>query len=155
MEARKAATPESKERRRRLYQAIAQKSYEFNCHGVEMGQLYTSSAVVPDGTAAPVPTRDPELYYHPSTFPGAYLPHAWVQRGQERLSTLDLVGHGRFTLLTGVGGKAWRGVAAQVAATLGIAIDVVSIGGPRCDVQDVHGRWADLAGISQGQGHGR
>jgi len=142
-------TAHGRKRRQSLRDAVELQNYQFNCHGVEMGQVYTSSAVVSDGTARPEPARDPELYYHPSTFPGAYLPHAWVQRKQERLSTLDLVGHGRFTLLTGVGGKAWRDVAAQVAATLGIAIDVASIGGPKCDAQDVYGRWADLAGISE------
>jgi len=142
-------TAHGRERRQALRDAVELQNYQFNCHGVEMGQVYASSAVVPDGTTRPAPTRDPELYYHPTTFPGAYLPHAWVQRGQERLSTLDLVDHGRFTLLTGVGGNAWRAVAAQVAATLGISIDVASIGGPKCDAQDVYGRWADLAGISE------
>jgi len=142
-------TAHGRARRKVLRDAVELQNYQFNCHGVEMGQVYASSAVVRDGTTRPAPTRDPELYYHPTTFPGAYLPHAWVQRGQERLSTLDLVGHGRFTLLTGVGGNAWRDVAAQVAATLGIAIDVASIGGPKCDAQDVYGRWADLAGISE------
>src|SRR2546422_5763054 len=93
-------TAHGRKRRKALRDAVELQNYQFNCHGVEMGQVYTSSAVVRDGTARPAPTRDPELYYHPSTFPGAYLPHAWVQRGQERLSTLDLVGHGRFTLLT-------------------------------------------------------
>ena len=137
-----------RKRRQALRDAVELQNYQFNCHGIEMGQVYASSAVMPDGTARPVPTRDPELYYHPSTFPGAYLPHAWVQRAHARLSTLDLVGHGRFTLLTGVGGKAWRAAAARVAETLDIAIDVASIGGPTCDAQDVYGHWAELAGIS-------
>ncbi len=142
-------TAHGRERRQALRDAVKLQDYQFNCHGVEMGQVYASSAVVPDGTDRPAPTLDPELYYHPSTFPGAYLPHAWVQRAHERLSTLDLVGHGRFTLITGVGGNAWRAAAANVAKTLGIDLDVVSIGGPKCDAQDVYGRWADLSGISE------
>src|SRR4029077_20263576 len=63
IEARKAATAEGKARRRKVYEAIAYKSYEFNCHGVELNQRYASSAVVPDGTAEPEYRRDPELYY--------------------------------------------------------------------------------------------
>ncbi|MNK63856.1 2,4-dichlorophenol 6-monooxygenase [compost metagenome] len=144
-----ADTPHGRERRQALRDAVELQNYQFNCHGVEMGQVYASSAVVPDGATRPTPERDPELYHHASTFPGASLPHAWLQRGQEQLSTLDLVGRGRFTLLTGVGGDAWRTAAAQVAATLGVPIDVASIGGPRCDAQDVYGRWAALADISE------
>ncbi|NDZ17509.1 2,4-dichlorophenol 6-monooxygenase [Variovorax sp. WS11] len=142
-------TPHGRERRQILRDAVELQNYQFNCHGVEMGQVYASCAVVSDGTSRPLPTRDPELYYHPTSFPGAYLPHAWLQRDQGALSTLDLVGRGRFTLLTGVGGSSWRAVAERVAASLGVPIDVVSIGGPNCDAQDVYGRWAGLAGISE------
>lgn len=138
-----------RERRAALREAVALQNYQFNCNGVELGQLYASQAVVADGSTRAAPTRDPELYYHPSTFPGAYLPHAWLQRGQRKLSTLDLVGRGRFTLLTGVGGQAWRDAAAKVAERLGIALDVVSIGGPGCDAQDVYGRWHALSGVSE------
>ncbi|MCA0243587.1 MAG: FAD-dependent monooxygenase [Proteobacteria bacterium] len=138
-----------RERRAALREAVALQNYQFNCNGVELGQVYASQAVVADGSTRAAPTRDPELYYHPSTFPGAYLPHAWLQRGQRKLSTLDLVGRGRFTLLTGVGGQAWRDAAAKVAERLGIALDVVSIGGPGCDAQDVYGRWQALSGISE------
>lgn len=136
-----------RERREALHRAVELQNYQFNCHGVELGQVYASSAVVPDGSSRPLPERDPELYYHPSTFPGSCLPHAWLQRGQERLSTLDLAGHGRFALLTGVGGGVWRDAAAQAASRLGIALDVASIGGPSCDAQDVYGRWQTLSGI--------
>lgn len=138
-----------RERRAALREAVELQNYQFNCHGVELGQVYASKAVVNDGSTRPAPTRDPELYYHASTFPGACLPHAWLQRGQEKLSTLDLVGRGRFTLLTGVGGSAWRAAAQKVADTLGIALDVLSIGGPGCDAQDVYGRWHTLAGIGE------
>lgn len=138
-----------RERREALREAVDLQNYQFNCHGVELGQVYSSQAVVSDGSPRPVPTRDPELYYHPSTFPGAYLPHAWLQRRQERLSTLDLVGRGRFTLLTGVGGNAWREAARKVGDKLGVALDVVSIGGPNCDAHDVYGRWHALSGVSE------
>jgi 2,4-dichlorophenol 6-monooxygenase len=44
-------------------------------------------------------TLDQVLYYIPSTAPGAVIPHAWIQRGTEQISTLDLVGHGGFMLI--------------------------------------------------------
>ena len=140
-------TPRGRERREALREAVELQHYQFNCHGVELGQVYESAAIVADGTVRPWPTRDPELYHQPMTFPGASLPHAWLQRDRQRVSTLDLVGRGRFTLLTGVGGKAWRDAAASVGERLGVPIDVVSIGGPGCDAQDVHGRWESLSRI--------
>lgn len=137
-----------RERRHKLREAVELQNYQFNCHGVELGQTYASSAILPDGAPKPQPTRDPELYYHPSTRPGCSLPHAWLNQDQKQVSTLDLVGKGRFTLLTGVGGAAWRQAASVAAAALDIELPVVSIGGPNCDAQDVFGRWADLSGIS-------
>lgn len=141
IEARKAPTEEGKVRRKKLYAAIAHKSYEFNCHGVEMNQRYASSAVVSDGTAEPAFTRDHELYYHATTWPGAHLPHVWVEHHGVRKSTLDLVGKGRFTLLTGIGGECWRGAAAAVEAAHGLPVDVVSIGPAGCDAQDIYADW--------------
>lgn len=141
IEARKAPTEEGKARRKKLYAAIAHKRYEFNCHGVEMNQRYASSAVVSDGTAEPAFTRDHELYYHATTWPGAHLPHVWVEHHGARKSTLDLVGKGRFTLLTGIGGECWRAAAAAVEAAYGLPVDVVSIGPAGCDAQDIYADW--------------
>ena len=46
--ARKDATPAGAERRRRVKAAMELKNYEFNAHGVELGQRYVSTAVVAD-----------------------------------------------------------------------------------------------------------
>ncbi|HET9993078.1 MAG TPA: FAD-dependent monooxygenase, partial [Kofleriaceae bacterium] len=139
--ARKAPTPEGKARRRALHRAIAQKSYEFNCHGVELNQRYRSRAVVEDGTPEPAWERDRELYYQATTWPGARVPHVWLERGGRRVSTIDVVGDGKFVVLTGIGGEGWRAAAARVAAATGVAIDVVSIGPAGCDAQDIYGDW--------------
>jgi 2,4-dichlorophenol 6-monooxygenase len=141
IEARKAATPEGKARRRKLYEAIANKSYEFNCHGVELNQRYASSAVVSDGTTEPAFGRDRELYYQATTWPGAHLPHVWVEHRGVRKSTLDLAGKGRFTLLTGLGGDAWKTAAAAVEAEYGVAFSVVTIGPAGCDALDIYADW--------------
>src|SRR5206468_2095725 len=47
------------ERRRQLQNAVDLQNYQFNTHGVELGQHYNSDAVAPDGTNAVAPTRDP------------------------------------------------------------------------------------------------
>lgn len=143
-------TAEGRRRRQALKEAVCLQNYQFNCHGVEMGQRYVSPAVVPDGAPEQAPERDPELYYTPSARPGACLPHAWVERkrGRQRVSTLDLVGNARFVLLTGLDDARWRTAVEAVAARLGIRLDVVSIGGPNSDAQDVEGRWQELSGLS-------
>jgi 2,4-dichlorophenol 6-monooxygenase len=141
IEARKAPTPEGKARRKKLYEAIAYKSFEFNCHGVEMNQRYASSAVVSDGTPAPAYQRDHELYYQATTWPGAHLPHVWVEQHGQRKSTLDLTGKGRFVLLTGIGGDCWKTAADAVTSKLGVPVDVVTIGPAGSDAQDVYADW--------------
>ncbi|GAB2624648.1 2,4-dichlorophenol 6-monooxygenase [Paractinoplanes abujensis] len=136
MDARKLATPAAEKQRRELREAIEFKNYEFNTHGVELDQRYTSSAVLPDGPP-PANPRDAELYHHPTTWPGAKVPHAWVVRGNTRLSTLDLGGGGRFVLLTGPGGEPW----VTAAAALGVTAHVI---GPGADYEDAYGDWARL-----------
>jgi 2,4-dichlorophenol 6-monooxygenase len=141
MAARKMNTPEAAQQREALRQAIAFKDYEFNCHGVELNQRYASGAIVADPLPDPGFTRDPELYYQPTTRAGAHLPHVWLQRGGRPVSTLDLAGQGRFLLLTGIGGEDWAAAGRRAAAAFGVGINVAVIG-PDRDYEDAHGEWA-------------
>jgi 2,4-dichlorophenol 6-monooxygenase len=137
-----APTPEGEATRAALRAAIAYKKYEFDAHGVEMNQRYRSRAVVADGQPEPAFERDAELHYQPTTWPGARLPHVWLQdRRGGRFSTLDLTGHGRFTILTGIGGEAWVAAARALSAEMGIEIATVTVG-PRQEVEDFAGDWA-------------
>jgi 2,4-dichlorophenol 6-monooxygenase len=136
-------------RRAALTAAVDLQNYQFNAHGIELGQRYTSGAVLDDGTPFLEPTRDPELFYHPTTHPGARLPHAWLQRGTQLVSTLDLTGQGRFSLLVGIGGEAWIEAAEKVAAELGIELPVRQVG-YRCEYDDVLGHWTQLREIGDG-----
>jgi 2,4-dichlorophenol 6-monooxygenase len=142
MAARKLGTPAGAAQREALREAIAFKDYEFNTHGVELNQRYRSDAIVDDGTPEPVNPRDNELFHLATTWPGAKLPHVWVGRGTQRLSTLDICGHGRFTLLIGPGGEAWR----EAAAALALPITVIAIG-PGGDYEDIYGDWARLCAV--------
>ncbi|MBC3194230.1 FAD-dependent monooxygenase [Pseudonocardia sp. C8] len=143
-----APTDEGRRRRDELAAAVELQNYQFNCHGVELGQRYESCAVVDDGTAWPEPDRDPELYYQPTTRPGARLPHARLEHGDQPQSTLDLCGRGRFTLLTGNGGEPWCTAADQLADELGIPLDTCTIG-LGCAYRDVYGDWARLRGTAE------
>ncbi|MBN9032150.1 FAD-dependent monooxygenase [Rhizobium sp. YJ-22] len=148
MDARCDDTPAAEEQRAAIRKAIAAKVYEFDAHGVEMNQRYVSDAVVTGGQPAPAFEKDAELHYQPTTWPGARLPHAWLfAQDGSRLSTLDLCGKGRFTVLTGIGGHGWVEAAGQLGAELGLDIAAHVIG-PRQVWQDLHGDWARQREVS-------
>ena len=115
-----------------------------------MGQRYRgSAAVVSDGTQEPAYTRDPELFFHPTTWPGARLPHVWVEHGNRRVSTLDLCGHGRFTLLTGIGGEGWVAAAKAASEALGVEVAALTIGPSGCDAMDIYADWYRASEIEE------
>ena len=103
--------------REALRKAIEVKaSYEFNAQGVELNQRYTSDAVIPDPDAGEEHwRRDPQVYLQATTSPGAKIPHAWlVDEDGQRVSTLDVTGKGKFSLVTGLAGRAWVHAAHKV-----------------------------------------
>jgi 2,4-dichlorophenol 6-monooxygenase len=118
-------TAEGVAAREALVAAIEFKNTEFNAQGTELNQRYESSAVILD----PEPEewkRDPGLYLQATTRPGAKIPHVWlVDRTGHQVSTLDVTGKGRLTLVTGLAGGAW----AEAAAKLDLPfLDVLTIG---------------------------
>lgn len=117
-------------------------------YGVEMNQRYQSSAIVSDGTPDPGFAVHPDRQYQASSRPGAHLPHAWLTRAQHKVSTLDLCGQGRFTLLTGLAGAAWQPAAERAAAELGLDL-AVHIIGPGQAHQDVYGDFARSSEIGE------
>lgn len=131
--------------RARAAVCIGTQAWEFQAHDVEIGFNYPEGALVPDGTD-PVP-RDPSgREYTPTTRPGHRLPHAWLARGADRVSTLDLVGdQGQFVLLTGPDGSAWNAAATAVSEKFGITIIpvAVGVGGDATDPEDT---WSRLRG---------
>ncbi|MEW2306053.1 FAD-dependent monooxygenase [Streptomyces sp. NPDC006655] len=147
--ARKEPGPAGEKVRRALREAIAYKSYEFNAHGVEHNQRYTSTAVIQDGSEPEQFARDPELYAQPTTRPGAKLPHSWVTHRGRKVSTLDLGGRGEFSVFTGIGGTAWLDAAAALSTELNLNLRQISIG-PGEEYEDPYGTWAELSEISDG-----
>ncbi|MEU6417337.1 FAD-dependent oxidoreductase [Streptomyces spiralis] len=141
-------TPEGAKKRRLLREAIQLKNYEFNAHGVEMNQRYVSSAVLPDDDSAEVWEEDRELVHRPTTRPGAKLPHAWlVDARGERLSTLDLVGDGVLTVLTGLSGGVWDSAASACRDTLGVPLRLVRVGADNS--RDPYGEWSRVSEIAE------
>jgi len=144
----RAADDAGRKRRAALEEAIQLKNYEFNAHGVEFNQRYTSGAVLDDGGPAEQWPRDAQLYHQPTTRPGAKLPHAWlVDAVGQRVSTLDLVGSGSFTLITGISGQCWETAARECAEEFGITLPVVRIGAEAA--RDAYGEWRRICEIDE------
>lgn len=108
-----------------------------NEQGLIFGATYESAAVIPDGSA-PEAVDDPVTQYVPSARPGRRAPHVWLERGGERISTIDLLG-GRFVLLAGPKGEAWREAAAAVADADRPELAARVVGGE--EIGDPDGAW--------------
>jgi 2,4-dichlorophenol 6-monooxygenase len=93
------------------------------------------------------PTRDADLYFQPSTAPGSHLPHVWLQRRGEQISSLDLANYGGFTLIIGIGGAAWARAAKTLTAELGVDIKPATVG-LRQELDDPLGEWMKVREIS-------
>ncbi|KAJ5970240.1 uncharacterized protein N7479_000158 [Penicillium vulpinum] len=151
----KSATPEGSKRRRAFYAAIKHTSHEFHGLGIEMNQHYEGQGIyivdephpyVPLGRAA----EDIVLYHEPNTYPGSRLPHVWLNKAtpEEPISTIDLAGHGSFTLFTGIGGGAWSKAAENIAEKLKVPIQAYSIGFGQ-DWEDVYLEWESVRGVEE------
>jgi 2,4-dichlorophenol 6-monooxygenase len=144
-----ADTPEAEDLREQLQRMFVATEFSTRMLGVELGYHYHGSAVVPDGTEPP-PRRDPVRDYVPTTRPGHRLPHAWLDRGPDRISTIDLAKLDRFVLVTDPGSRAeWLSAIASVANSFKVAIDLVTIG-PTGDYGDPAGGWAQICEIDDG-----
>jgi hypothetical protein len=112
-----------------------------NEQGLIFGATYESSAVIPDGSA-PEAVEDPVTQYIPSARPGRRAPHVWLERNGDRISTIDLLG-GRFVLLVGPKGEAWRQAA---AACKGPEVAAHVIDGD--EIRDPDDAWLDAYGLA-------
>jgi 2-polyprenyl-6-methoxyphenol hydroxylase-like FAD-dependent oxidoreductase len=138
--ARMKAALASPEGRAALDAAIDHQQEHFDMFGQQLGFGYEAGALVPDGSekpAAPNPFRD----YVPTTRPGSRLPHAWVERAGERVSTLDLVPYDAMTVLAGPAGEAW----ADAVADVGDVPVHCLVAGREFD--DPDGHWASVCEI--------
>jgi 2,4-dichlorophenol 6-monooxygenase len=142
----KGPTPEGVELRERLYEALKLKNTEFNAHGVELNQRYASSAIVKDPSVGDEEwPRHRELYLQATTRPGAKLPHAWlVGSDGRRISTIDVTGKGQMTLLTGLGGVAWKAAAEKLDLPF---LRTVVVGEP--GTMDPYGYWQQIREIPE------
>ena len=150
-----APTPTGQRRRKELQEAIYNTRHEFHGLGIEMNQFYSGSAVYSADEAAPfklqgLAAENPVLHYMRSTYPGKRLPHAWLNKRcpVKPISTVDLVGKGVFTLLTGIGGDFWKEAAIAVSKIVGVKVQIHSIGFGQ-EWVDVYSEWEKLRGVNE------
>ena len=147
IEERKAGTPRGAAKRAALVEAMELKNYEFNAHGVEMGQFYSSAAIVSDGSARPVPDRDPELYS--SRRPCRGEAPARLGRGQHpqavhpRPGPVHQVHADHRDRRRGLGGRRRQG-----PRDLGVPLEAVVIG-PGREVTDIYYDWARIREVAE------
>ena len=153
-------SPRGETARFQLQRIFHTQDIEFMAHNIELGFVYLSGAVVPDGTEAPV--EDPSgRAYVPMTRPGHRLPHAWIERDGKIISTHDLIGSGNrhdLLLITDEAGQPWVEAANMITKRSGLRIGTAAIAastnppsiGPCLLYQDCDGQWKNVRGINDG-----
>ena len=148
MRARADDTPEAARQRIALKEALELKDYEFNAHGVELGQRYASTAVVPDGS--PDPATRATTSSTTTRRPGRA--RACRTAGSARAATRSppttSSARAASALLTGISGGAWASAAQRVAATLNIDL-VAHVIGPGREYTDLYDDWARVREVGE------
>lgn len=95
---------------------------EFECPGFQLGYVYTDSPIVcPDELTAPADTD--VVTYTPTTWPGARLPHVWLDADT---SIFDRLGDGFTLVRVGDGGPSGEAISAAANAAQ-VPLDVIDV----------------------------
>ncbi|KAK4946614.1 hypothetical protein LTR10_014466 [Elasticomyces elasticus] len=152
-QALRSATPEGARIRTKLRSIMEGTDDEFNSLGIQMNQTYLNSPL----TVIETGDKPPDLQglnvmkkQIIATFPGFHLPHVWlVKDGQsERISTLDLAGHGDFVAFTGIGGQGWIDAANKITSEGKITVKAYGIG-RGLDYLDAYWDWEKVRGVEE------
>ena len=149
----KSDTAEGAALRQRLRESLEATDDEVQALGIQQNQIYLGSpaTVVEAEDTAPDFSN---LYFIKdlmiSTYPGYHLPHVWLaaNRQAERVSILDLAGHGNFSLFTGIGGGDWCKAAEAISSKGGVQVAAYTIG-YGCDYMDAYRDWVKVRGVEE------
>lgn len=129
---------------------------EFHALGAEIGWFYPTLDTEGEGAKTRHDGQVDEqgkfdvLSYHPSTIPGHHLPHAWIERWGQKVSTRDLVSYDSFALFTAEP-QLWRDATLDTADT----VDVIGIAGKINGTRDsrlwrnIDGQWEKYCGVGR------
>ena len=127
-------------------QAVARQRIGFRHLNAELGYTYAQGALAPDPKPA-LPELDPVLIYQPQTRAGHPVPHAWLDRLDQRHAVGALVQDGHFVLLIDEQGESWGRAAQQLAADRGLPLRVLRVGLNAGDYLDTRGVWLRQRGV--------
>ncbi|GAC95154.1 hypothetical protein PHSY_002729 [Pseudozyma hubeiensis SY62] len=88
-----------------------------------------------------------------STAPGFHMPHCWIARGGQSpsISTLDLCGKGKFTLITGCAGQAWLDAVKSLTQRIPtLPLVAVTVDSYSAEYQDLYYDWVRLRDMEAG-----
>ncbi|KGM27427.1 hypothetical protein KS18_15015 [Photorhabdus luminescens] len=126
-------------RRNRFYKALRLKNYELNGHGAELNHCYRSAAILREKVSNEEEKSDDLFFMYHSTFtPGARIPHVWLSQKGKIISSINLVGHGKFSLFTGIAGKKWISAVEKYNQEHACQINSYIIG-PGEEIDDIYG----------------
>lgn len=138
-----------------LQNVINSQVIEFSAHEMDLGLYYHKGLFVSDGTDA-IPMHPTHQIYTATTRPGNRLPHVWLERNGQRLSTHDLMGqNGDFLLITDRQGGDWVEAAKETAQKKGVGLTAIQITNPFSGVKateylDSGGYWSQVKGVKEG-----
>lgn len=141
-------TPLGVARRQMVQEVIHTQRGEFQAHDIEIGFYYADGAVIPDGTEPPLRGALGDLHT-PTMRPGHRIAHAWLKRGKETVSTLDLAGLDHFTIFVNGPANGWETAIASASEAAGVDIRLVTVGADG-EWQSDDGRWDAVSGLEAG-----
>lgn len=128
---------------------IESQKIEFSAHDLELGFKYERGCLLHDGSDAP-PVDPLGQEYIPCTRPGHRLPHAWLERGDEVISSHDLVrGLVEWALITDKDGQEWIAAADRASTAHGIKINTAQVGAPPL-LRDYDDQWEKVKRVGRG-----
>jgi 2,4-dichlorophenol 6-monooxygenase len=134
-------TPEGERRRAAARAAVAHNAEDYSQLNIEAGFAYESGAVIPDGTPPPL-THHSAISFESTARPGHHIPHVWLERSGEQISTSDLVAPVGLTLFVDSDDAAdWIAAATRCPDP----VTVVEIG---AELTDPAGEWAAIRGTT-------
>ena len=89
------------------------------------------------------------IHYSPDARPGHRAPHLWLERGDEQVSTIDLIGYGQFTLFTTPECTKWHSAFMLAIGDRQLQGRAWTVGAGG-DLHDPTGRFRELYGLMRG-----